>query len=361
MKIPVSIEEFYKDVLEETGLEDLCYKKTPVMQGIKPFFSVLNSKTEFTNDVKDSINSSLNIEARPLLHGLSNLFINYGIDKPIIPNLNYKQSLKEYLRIVCINNLSRISGWFTKLPYQERKYLMFVNKLGNCIEDIPDMQFFPISCIPNDVKIEGGVPSTGQLYIAHPYRTGVYLPVSKYESLIFRERVHELSKVMMALGATEIRTIRNSGYKSQSNYESSTRTSSTVSYGGKFDFGGGRTTGSQYGIENEKEDAIVINFRNDPLQNPHIPQGLIWYPHDREWQQIADNRLNGNLLEYEINISSKEVNLISNSERSNIEAQARVLLVSGSFSRETSSSSIFKEESAKSTSILIKFKSRKDY
>lgn len=259
------------------------------------------------------------------------------------------------------NSIEWNNGWFAKLPYQERKFLMLVNGFEDYEKDAPDIQRFRISHVPHDVKIEGGVPTANQLYIAHPYRTGVYLPVSKYESLIFRERVHELSKVMMALGATEIRTIRNSGYKSQSSFESSTRTSGSVSYGGKFDFGGSRSTGSQFGVENESDEAIFINFRNDPIQQPYVPQGLVWYPHDRDWQQIADNRLHGNLLEYEIKILSKEVNLISNSERSNIEAQARVLLASGSFSRETSSSSIFKEESAKSTSIYVRFKSRKDY
>ena len=194
-----------------------------------------------------------------------------------------------------------------------------------------------------------------------PYRDGVYLPVSKYEHLIFRERIHELSKVMMALGATEIRTLHNFDSQQKSSSEASSNTIASVGVG-IWGNANGRLSSSSNNLKaSEKSHSIVINFKNDPIDMPKVPDELIWYPHDKEWQYIAESRIFGNMLEYEISLSSKQINIVSDYERSNIEAQAKLFFTSGSVSRETYSNTFFREESVKTTKILIKFKSRKDY
>lgn len=253
------------------------------------------------------------------------------------------------------------NGWFTRLPYHERKFITPVKSYDDYRPETPDIVRFRISHIPTDVKFEDCIPTVGELYIAHPHRVGVYLPVSKYEHLIFRERIHELSKIMMSLGATEIRTLQNLDNKLNSASEESFNTSASAGIRGLGKASGIISSLSKRQQDFYKSDSVVINFKSDPIDQPHLPEGLIWYPHEKEWQHIAECRLHGNILEYEINLSSKEINLVSEIERSNIEAQAKVLFASASFSHSSSSQTFFKEESAKSTSILIKFKSRKDY
>lgn len=368
MNIPVTEKEFIQDILENCG-------------DVPPFIHCcINTWAE--NSIKTRI-------------------VEYGICKPVIPECNVRSSgwPNEYLMEIWAKNSNAIlatrglsigdrssllgsstirkpsvkdwllnkedaeefhNGWFTRLPYHERKFMMPVKSFEDYSKDISDIQLFRISHIPADIKFEDCVPTIGELYIAHPYRQGVYLPVSKYEHLIFRERIHELSKVMMALGATEIRTLQNSDSKTQSSSENSSNTSASVGVG-RFGAKGAFSSFLKSLAENEKSDSIVINFKNDPIDLPKVPDGLIWYPHDKEWQHIADSRLFGNILEYEINLSSKEINLVSEIERSNIEAQAKAFFVSGSYSKDNSSHTFFKEESAKTTKIRIKFKSRKDY
>lgn len=253
------------------------------------------------------------------------------------------------------------NGWLSKLPYQERKYLIPVRGFEDYEKETPDIQRFRISHIPSYVKFEDCFPTINELYIAHPYKPCIYMPASRYEHLLFRDRIHEMSKVMMALGATEIRTIQNDEYKSFSKDDSTSQTSGSGRVGGWASGSGSYATGTEHSRNTGRESEIVINFKNDPLELPYIPKGLVWFNHESEWQQIAEARLNGNILEYELSLSSKQVNLVSDIERKNIEAQARALCVSGSFSQNTSSCSIFNDESAKSTRILIKFKSRKDY
>lgn len=141
--------------------------------------------------------------------------------------------MKEWINKV-ENSSNWNSEWFSNLPYHERKYLMLVRGLEDYEKDTPDIQRFRISHIPAGVKFQDCMPILNELYIAHPYKPGVYLPTAQYEHLLFRERIHELSKIMMALGATEIRTIQNSGAKSYSKEDSSSRTSASASYGSAF-------------------------------------------------------------------------------------------------------------------------------
>lgn len=377
MNIPITEQEFIKDYFdncrpEGTSLDSHdCWKN--------PHY-VLNF---FFSSQYDRIKKRL---------------IEYGVTDPIMPERLQEESVDNYLKRIWKRNADAVlaaglkiedrsyligsstinnsyvknwllkqedsddfnSGWFTRLQYHKRKFLMPVKSFDDYSKNISDIQLFRISHLPADIKFEDCVPTIGELYIAHPYRNGVYLPVSKYEHLIFRERIHELSKVMMGLGATEIRTLQNSNNKSQSTSENLSNTSASADVGR---FGGNGTYSSfmKNMDENENSDSIVINFKNDPIDLPKIPDNLIWYPHDKEWQHIADSRLYGNILEYEINLSSKEINFVSEMERRNIEAQAKLFFASGNFSREISSSSFFKEESAKTTRIRIKFKSRKDY
>ena len=380
MNIPRTEEEFIKDIL------DNCAQP-----------SVFNALSQFLlNTERKNLNKNSPLWA----DRVRNRILKYGVLNPNIPTRWSDEELTKYLKRIWDKNQDAIltakgltiehrnafigssritqpfvknwllekedseewnNGWFTRLPYHKRKFITPVKSFDDYREATPDIVRFRISHIPSDVKFEDCIPAVGELYIAHPYRPGVYLPVSKYEHLLFRERIHELSKVMMALGATEIKTLQNLDNKLNSSSEESSNTSASAGVGRGGKAKGLLATLSKSLTESQKSDSIVINFKSDPMVLPYLPEGLIWYPHDKDWQHIAESRLHGNILEYEINLSSKEINLVSELERSNIEAQAKVLFASASFSHSSSSQTFFKEESAKSTSILIKFKSRKNY
>lgn len=376
MNIPQSESEFIADIKENLNLIKASHTKNTM----NVFFTFMSG-----------------ISLQNAVH-VKNRIIHYGVKYPNVPeyNIDRYDSFDSYLKSVWNLNVKSIlearglskrdrnivigsenwvrewhesqgnsddwnNGWFTNLPYHERKFIMPVRSFEDYQKSTPDIQRFRISHLPADIKFEDCFPTIGELYIAHPYHKGVYLPVSKYEHLIFRERIHELSKVMMALGATEIRTLQNTDTKRYSSSENSSNTNASGGVGSWGNAKGNYTSQTNRCTESQNEDSIVINFKNDPMDLPKIPEGLTWFPHDKEWQHIAESRIHGNILEYEIKMSSKEVNLVSEMERSNIKAQARILFASGSFSRETSSQSFFKEEAAKTTNILIKFKSRKDY
>ena len=340
MKIPRTEKEFVKDIINTCGMPTSRYmsSNSPIwIDNVKNRLMeygvegrIFPSGSIFTEDYLSrmwKLNShailsarGLNPEDHHILTGSSSL------DLPYVKNwLHEIENSEEW------NN-----GWFTRLPYHERKFITPVKSFDDYREATPDIVRFRISHIPADVKFEDCIPTVGEIYIAHPHRPGVYLPISKYEHLIFRERIHELSNVMMALGATEIKTLQNLDNKLSSTSEESSNTSASAGVGkwGKASVFFANLSKSL--TESQKSDSIVINFKSEPIDLPRVPEGLIWYPLDKEWQHIAECRLHGNILEYEINLSSKEINLVSELERTNIEAQAKALFASASFSHSSS-------------------------
>lgn len=365
MKIPMTEKEFVKDIINTCGMPTSRYMSSNAPIWID---NVKNRLMEY--GVEGRIFPSGSIFVEDYLSRMWKLNSHAILSvRGLKPQDDHTLTGSSSLDLPYVNNwLQEIedseewnNGWFTRLPYHERKFITPVKSYDDYRPETPDIVRFRISHIPADIKFEDCIPTVGELYIAHPHRVGVYLPVSKYEHLIFRERIHELSKVMMSLGATEIKTLQNLDNKINSSSEESSNTNASAGIRGLGKASGFLSSLSQRLQESQKSDSVVINFKSDPIDQPHLPEGLIWYPYEKEWQHIAECRLHGNILEYEINLSSKETNLVSELERSNIEAQAKVLFASASFSHSSYSQTFFKEESAKSTSILIKFKSRKDY
>lgn len=248
------------------------------------------------------------------------------------------------------------SGWLSKVPYNERKFLWLVEDFeGYGLGSTPHIQRFRISHIPKDITFSNGMPLVNELYIAHPYNAGHYIPVNNYEHSLLRDRIHEMSQLMMALGATELKTVNTDGYNFSSNNQESSNSSGSVGwnkFGAALSALAATCNSSEYKLEHE----IKVNFEWKPKGKPYLPENLVWYPHEKEWQQIAEMRLHGNLTKYEIKISSKQNTFVSSNERRQINAEAKTLFFSAEGSHSSSSSYQFKEEASKSAIIAIKFK-----
>lgn len=88
-----------------------------------------------------------------------------------------------------------------EVDYKDRQYLMVSNDLKGCYD--PIIKVFREKYMPN-VDFPIGHPKIGTLYIAHPYRKGLYLPYDEANNAFFLEKVHELCYLAQCLGATEI-------------------------------------------------------------------------------------------------------------------------------------------------------------
>ena len=89
---------------------------------------------------------------------------------------------------------------------------------------------------------------------------------------------------------------------------------------------GGQLTNTSLFNRNSSHGIDLVQKFN-PQKVPYIPDDLVWYKYEISWQQLAKQRLEGNLLHYELSISTNEVLNISNSQKASIDAAYKNLII----------------------------------
>lgn len=274
---------------------------------------------------------------------------------------NYKLRPDFYEAIEKIENSPKWNkNWFSQLPDRKRKFLMLTDDIKRYEEYTPDISVLRISHIPDEIKFYEGKAIIDTLYLEHPYKKGFYVPLESSEDIFFSERINELSHTMSALGAVEIKAVKSHEYSSKK--ESINETSHFVQGGFKI-FGASGHYEDENSHKKEKEEMreILFHYMYDPIKEPYLPNDLVWYYHEKDWQSIAHQRLEGNMLTHSIKISSRVRNLIQDTEKERVNIQAKALLVSAGYKFDSDSYSFFEEKKIETTQIYLKFKSRKDY
>ncbi len=210
------------------------------------------------------------------------------------------------------------------VDYKDRQYLMVTSNLKGCYDQL--IKVFRKQYMPN-VKFPIGHPQIGTLYVAHPYRKGLYLPYSESKDTFFMEKIHELCYLVQCLGATEIDISKISGKDISEMNNSSLNIEGEV--GIKVQSGGAsysKTENNEYKHSNNKNIGLRQTF--NPTKKPYVPKDLIWFDHMPNWKQLANSRLHGDILEYTETVSSSENTSGSKNVSGEIAAHFKNLIVS---------------------------------
>lgn len=125
----------------------------------------------------------------------------------IIPLINnYKVAMRDSWMP---DNNGTYKFQFTKDKDNESRKVIFIAK---SIQDVAGYwdnthsidYIFTYDCIPPDIKFPLGRPQTNTLYVAHPKKTNEYIPYDDSDEYLFMDRVRELKRILLSLGATEI-------------------------------------------------------------------------------------------------------------------------------------------------------------
>lgn len=251
-------------------------------------------------------------------------------------------------------------NYTTAYEYKERKFIMPVkdNEIGGCVVDGIDV--FRTSNIPSCFKFPTGHPVANQLYIGHPYNPALYVPFEESEDLFFVDKVHELCYLLECLGAEEINITSIKG-KSVSELNDS-----QGSYNGGADiklFSGEVSGNTQIHHQGEmtSNNQRTMSIKLDPMSKPFLPEGLIWYDGQPQWQRLVNSRLNGNMLEYNVFVSISQKEFTSNSEKKDIEASAKQLWAKVNAGVEQNIETQFKETAETQWKVEVKFRSIRDF
>lgn len=251
-------------------------------------------------------------------------------------------------------------SYTTDIEYKDRKFIMPIrdNEIGGCVID--DIDVFRISNIPSCFKFPIGHPVANQLYIGHPYNPSLYVPFDESEEIFFIDKVHELSYLLECLGAEEISitSIKGKNVSETKGSQGGYNVNADIKlFSGEV--GGSKQSHLQSEMTSNNQRTMRIKL--DPMRKPFLPEGLIWYDEQPQWQRLVNSRINGNMLEYNEFISTSQTKFTSNQEKRDIKASAQYLWMKAHAEVEQNIEAQFKETTETQWKVEVKFRSIKDF
>jgi len=199
-------------------------------------------------------------------------------------NPDYQRNAKDLLQKAADEKMA----YMPVAPRESRQMIL-------CVEDIPT---WPVKefCFADarmlrsfKWKFETGHPQAGEMYICHPLRPDHYYEVKSFHDRLFDEKRSELVYLLESIGArhVHVEAMTGTSIEDQKNEAVSGKVSDEL-------FTGTSTEGSQETRDNSRRAKCQIAIEDrelNPAGHPHIPEDLIWYPHEPSWQRIAQSAL----------------------------------------------------------------------
>ncbi len=242
---------------------------------------------------------------------------------------------------------------FLNIPYRQRKFIVISDQDYVMLPD--NLKVVPNKYLPTEMQFTEGHPVVGEIYVCHPYHENFYLPIDSYQIELFRDELGEIRYLLQCLGAKSIE-IEDKNCKEESSMKGNSMGGHVH---GEYKGIGGGVSGS-YSDEQDKfqkaiNDCFVNqNFRR-PKEKPHIPEGLVWYPHRKSWQDLVRQLELGNLDSHHVTISTSDCLQVSEKESSSLEIEVKALIAAGGIGGNYDTSTSFKSEANKSWTLKVDF------
>jgi hypothetical protein len=137
-----------------------------------------------------------------------------------------------------------------------------------------------------------GHPRDEVLYVGHPTMPQVYYPMADFHRATFEHKFCEAIHLLMSLGATVIRVEHVTGWAKEFYARLSVPPLEAPS----------ETAGVGAGQSSTKRSSLLYEAFLTGTDRPKIPKGLVWYPHEQTWQQVAKGRMQFGLNDFSLNL-----------------------------------------------------------
>lgn len=218
--------------------------------------------------------------------------------------------------------LNEIGNNFIQIPKSERKMILMSNQVYRS----PSGSFIALDMSNlSNLNFPIGHPKLNEVYIAHPYRNDYYLPLNNSAEELTLDRISEFETLLQSLGATYLEISSNN---SDLNEEKSSRKEK-----GNIDVGY-KIHGLKVGAERKQTRKSLLDLDSKishtqkfkPYKKPFIPDDLVWYHSDLNWQKLAKQRLVGNLIEHKELISLSHVENFSRQELIKLDVELKAFM-----------------------------------
>jgi hypothetical protein len=137
-----------------------------------------------------------------------------------------------------------------------------------------------------------GHPRIGVLYIGHPTVPAEYYPMADFHRFTREHKFSEAIKLLTGLGATKIWMEHITGRSMDFSARLSVPLTSLAD-----------SVSLDAGKRSAHQHSLLYQASLDGTHKPSIPQGLVWYPHEPLWQEVANQRLKYGLKDFVLNVS----------------------------------------------------------
>lgn len=204
------------------------------------------------------------------------------------------------------------------------------------------------------VEFPVGHPIDDQFYLTHPFLENKYIPLQNFENILFRDKVRELSILLQCLGAKSITIESEKGSSIES------IANSTINFKAEANIkihSGKASNDSKLDSESISKELnqLATTQKFSPTKKPYLPDSLIWFNNEPEWQQIYQQRMNGNLDSYSIILKNQFSHFNKENEFKKIKAEYENFIVELEADFTKSISNQFKAEGFTQWKIKVDF------
>jgi hypothetical protein len=140
-----------------------------------------------------------------------------------------------------------------------------------------------------ELELDMGGMINNVLFKRHPYRKTVYIQASEYNPYLLREKLAELARVMIAGGATS--------------FELSVGGADTWKLVAEATAPIVAQANGAFRVSRRGATKITWSYKGEGNQSPCLPEGLVWYENEPEWQAVWESAAYHGAKHHKIQIS----------------------------------------------------------
>lgn len=174
------------------------------------------------------------------------------------------------------------------------------------------------------LRFQPGHPRMGVTYIQHPLRTNTYYDVDSFHANLLASKHGELMYLLQCLGAKRVSLKVNHSVTEEQRQRLATQQgfgADGILFGGSFQRDTQAESGSTAALYQKLGESAEFTGNVEP----HIPDDLIFFPHEEQWQRLAQTALQRGYRKTHVVLEYRQDYAINERYLSHIEAQLRIL------------------------------------
>ncbi len=174
------------------------------------------------------------------------------------------------------------------------------------------------------LHFQPGHPRMGVTYIQHPLRTNTYYDVDSFHANLLASKHGELMYLLQCLGAKRVSLKVNHSVTEEQRQRLATQQgfgADGILFGGSFQRDTQAESGSTAALYQKLGESAEFTGNVEP----HIPDDLIFFPHEEQWQRLAQTALQRGYRKTHVVLEYRQDYAINERYLSHIEAQLRIL------------------------------------